>query len=221
MKPFNREIPDFGMQKGRRYEYDLLKAIPQTEALKNDEKYLFEKYGDKVPMWAAIDVLRDHQPKQMDSKTQEMKDWDPTNPPSQFLKDLKAEVEDELKLSPEKWDSIGAFTAVDSFADKNDNLPFSFDAFLVFKKGGRERFVTYDLTSNPEKERPRHNDTLLIVDPRIDSLLNIKPIEPAEPGEEETEEHKQVYAAFIKNAAQLTIDKLNKLGYTEKGGAAL
>ena len=184
---------NFGMKKGKELEYSLLKSIknsPYFFQYKEDLDSLVQKYSEKkqrVPLEEAMGLVKKYQPA----------GWDAVNPPKQLLKDLKLEVGELLHLSDADMDKVKTYTAVDSVLDSN----FGVDAFLTLENKGKEYFVTYDLTRNPDKERGKHQNTILITDLA----------EPPEPGEKVSPEQENTYLASVEKIAKLTVDQLRSL----------
>lgn len=183
------------MKKGKEFEYSLLGSIktsPYFSQYKEELNSLVQKYAEKkqtIPIEKVMELVKKCQPA----------GWDSANPSKQILKDLKLEVGELLQLSETDLDKVKAYTTVDSFLDAN----FGVDAFLtVEKSGGKEYFVTYDLTSDPHKEKTKHYNTILMTDFS----------EPPEPGEKVNPEEESAYLANIEKIAKLTVDQLRSLG---------
>lgn len=85
----------------------------------------------------AIDLVKKYQPS------------DPTNPQKPFLKDLKLEIAELLKLESDKdLDRVRVYTAVNSILD----IDFGVDALVEFEDDeGKTRMVTFDITLNQAK----------------------------------------------------------------------
>ncbi len=184
---------NFGMKKGKELEYSLLKSIknsPYFSQYKEELDLLVQKYAEekkRVPLKEAMDLVKKYQPA----------GWDAVNPPKQLLKDLKLEVGELLQLSDADMDKVKAYTAVDSLLDSD----FGVDAFLTLENKGKEYFVTYDVTMNPNKEQGKHQNTILIADFA----------EPPEPGEKTSPEQENAYMASVEKIAKMTVEQLRSL----------
>ncbi len=178
-----------GMQEGKRLEYDVLGNIEKSFQYSADEAILRKKYGEKVPLMKVMALVKKYQPKK----------WDPVNPSKPFLKDLKLEIGDLLKLPENDLDKIKTFTAIDSLLDTH----FGIDAFLTVEKDGREFFVTYDLTANPDKKVARHHNTILITDF----------VESPDSDESKDKEKEAVYLSKVEEIAKFSVDQLHSLGF--------
>ncbi len=183
----------FGMQEGKRLEYDVFGSIKKSSQYFADEDILRKKYGKNTPLVEVMDLVKKHQPNK----------WNPVNPSKPFLKDLKLEIGDLLNLPEKDLDKIKTFTAIDSLLDTH----FGVDAFLTLEKDEKEFFVTYDLTANHNKESTRRYNTILITD-------FTEPPDPIElKYKQEYNEKETAYLLKVEEIAKSSVDQLRSSGF--------
>lgn len=145
---------------GRDFEKDLVGAIDTKNPA----------YAARLKQLQALAVNRGWQPNQADALpfedamklTKEFQPWpDSEDPQKAFAKDLRLAVADALKLNNEQdLSRLKFYTAVDGSLDAHH-----IDFFVILAStAGREEYVAFDITKNPEKDRPVGTDMILVRD---------------------------------------------------------
>lgn len=149
---------------GQEFELDLVGTVT------TDKKYqaeLRELGGDLktgyLPFQQALKLVKKFQP------------WDPTNPGKDFLKELRLEVIERLKLPPGQEDRVKVYTALRSPLDKFHGI----DAFVEFKKNGQTEIATLDISLNPKKQEGYKADLIIdnVPDPKEDEVGYLKAVD--------------------------------------------
>lgn len=143
------------------------------------EKYRYE-LRDYKNFKESMRLVKDAQPYE-----------DPSDPDPRFANDLHATVAEALHL--EDYSKLRIYTAVGSHLDKYHSV----DAFFEYDIGEDKVFVTFDVTSNPNKADSYRADIVFLMPPDgLDPTL---------------EEDKEPYLEKINEVAKDTVNKLKEI----------
>jgi len=150
---------------GRELERDVFGKFEGTSGFKKRYRELASKdNGEKsgyLPRGKAIDLIREF-----------YKD-DPTAPLKPFSRDLRLEIADVLRLTPEQEENLKFYTAV---GETPLDLYHGVDAWIEYGTGKNDRVeVTLDVTKNTQKIEQGHKADVIIPDvpePENDDYLD-------------------------------------------------